>query len=100
MRNSKKLKLLGNLGVGGGERRCVLDKRNLPFSIRDTVQRCNKDSCVYVGNVNKGGIGQFGYVYSENGLAPTITAGTHGYCIGHILVKENETDSDRWSRGS
>jgi hypothetical protein len=35
-----------------------------------------------------GGKGQFGYTYSENGLAPTIAAGTHGYCIGHILVKK------------
>lgn len=88
MRDSKKLKLLGNLGVGGGTRRCVLDEQYLPFTVSDTTQRCNKDSCMYVGNVNKGGIGQFGYVYSEDGLSPTIVAGTHGYCIGHILVTE------------
>ena len=43
-----------------------------------------------LGNVNRGGKGQFGYTYSENGLAPTIAAGTHGYCIGHILVKVND----------
>lgn len=42
-----------------------------------------------------GGKGQFGYTYSENGLSPTIAAGTHGYCIGHILIEqkyENETN--------
>lgn len=50
---------------------------------------------ICVGNVNKGGKGQFGYTYYEQGLAPTIAAGTHGYCIGHILVKINETDSTR-----
>jgi hypothetical protein len=43
-----------------------------------------------VGNVNKGGKGQFGYTYYEQGLAPTIAAGTHGYCIGHILVDESK----------
>lgn len=42
-----------------------------------------------------GGKGQFGYTYYEQGLAPTIAAGTHGYCIGHILIEENETDSIR-----
>lgn len=50
---------------------------------------------ICVGNVNKGGKGQFGYTYYENGLAPTIAAGTHGYCIGHILIEEkheNETN--------
>ena len=54
---------------------------------------------ICVGNVNKGGKGQFGYTYYEQGLAPTIAAGTHGYCIGHILVKvlvngskDNSTD--------
>lgn len=87
MRDSKKLKLLGNLGVGGGERRCVLDERNMSFSICNTVQGCNKN-LICVGNVNKGGKGQFGYTYYEQGLSPTIAAGTHGYCIGHILVKK------------
>lgn len=50
---------------------------------------------IMVGNVNKGGKGQFGYTYSENGLSPTIAAGTHGYCIGHILVRINGTTDDR-----
>lgn len=48
-----------------------------------------------IGNVNSGGKGQFGYTYYEQGLAPTIAAGTHGYCIGHILIEqkyENETN--------
>ena len=83
-----------NLGVGGARRR-VLDRKYLPLAICDLIQGCDKNSCIYVGNVNKGGVGQFGNVYCENGLSPTITAGTHGYCIGHILVEENETDSIR-----
>lgn len=57
---------------------------------------------IMVGNVNKGGKGQFGYTYFENGLSPTIAAGTHGYCIGHILVNEiksdRETDSQNKSK--
>ena len=43
---------------------------------------------ICLGNVNAGGLGQFGYTYYELGLSPTIAAGTHGYCIGHILVKD------------
>ena len=51
---------------------------------------------IMLGNVNRGGQGQFGYTYSERGLAPTIAAGTHGYCIGHILVREHDrSKSDR-----
>lgn len=50
---------------------------------------------IMLGNVNRGGQGQFGYTYDERGLSPTIAAGTHGYCIGHILVRENETNSTR-----
>lgn len=48
----------------------------------------------------QGGVGQFGCTYHEQGLSPTITAGDHGYCIGHILVGEqNDTDlCDRWNR--
>ncbi len=68
MNDSKKLKLLGNLIL------------------------------ICVGNVNKGGKGQFGYTYYEQGLAPTIAAGTHGYCIGHILVKEDESKTNRRCR--
>lgn len=49
---------------------------------------------IMVGNVNRGGIGQFGYTYSEYGLSPTIAAGTHGYCIGHILIEENGSNSN------
>lgn len=41
-----------------------------------------------------GGQGQFGYTYYEQGLAPTIAAGTHGYCIGHILVKKHGSNSN------
>lgn len=54
-----------------------------------------KARLIMLGNVNLGGKGQFGYTYDERGLAPTIAAGTHGYCIGHILVRVNETDSVR-----
>ena len=53
---------------------------------------------IRLGNVNNGGVGQFGNTYSEKGLAPTIAAGTHGYCIGHILVRENETKTIRRNR--
>lgn len=54
-----------------------------------------KTRLIMLGNVNLGGKEQFGYTYDELGLAPTIAAGTHGYCIGHILVRVNETNSVR-----
>lgn len=50
---------------------------------------------IMLGNVNRGGKGQFGYTYYEQGLSPTIAAGTHGYCIGHILIEENGSKSNR-----
>lgn len=57
---------------------------------------------IMVGNVNRGGKGQFGYTYHEQGLSPTIAAGTHGYCVGHILVNEKSNNSARlhgqWNR--
>ena len=54
----------------------------------------NEIRLIMVGNVNRGGQGQFGYTYYEQGLAPTIAAGTHGYCIGHILVKKHGSNSN------
>lgn len=60
----------------------------------------SETNLIILGNVNKGGVGQFGKTYSENGLAPTIAAGTHGYCIGHILVKENGRKTDCNNRNS
>lgn len=97
MRDSKKLIKLGDInpghnkydgstvyGVGGGS----------THHSSKRLQR-SKVNLICVGNVNKGGKGQFGYTYYENGLSPTIAAGTHGYCIGHILVKENDSNSTR-----
>lgn len=91
MRDSKELKvnIVAHIGVGGAERLHLQSDRDLPLPTSDTIQRPLQDNLIYVGNVNKGGIGQFGYTYSENGIAPTIAAGTHGYCVGHILVREN-----------
>ena len=54
------------------------------------MRNCKEVKLIMVGNVNKGGKGQFGYTYHEQGLSPTIAAGTHGYCIGHILVIAND----------
>lgn len=64
-------------GVGGG-------------STHDSCKRLqrSKIDLICVGNVNKREKGQFGYTYYEKGLSPTIAAGTHGYCVGHILVEE------------
>lgn len=57
---------------------------------------------IMVGNVNRGGCGQFGYTYYEQGLSPTIAAGTHGYCIGHILIEENGKNDSccGWTSGT
>lgn len=97
MRDSKELKvnIVAHIGVGGAERLHLQSDRDLPLPTGNTIQRSVQGNLICVGNVNKGGKGQFGYTYYEQGLAPTIAAGTHGYCIGHILIEENETDSIR-----
>lgn len=43
---------------------------------------------IKLGNVSVNPKSELGCTYSIFGLSPTICAGTHGYCIGHILVKE------------
>lgn len=43
---------------------------------------------IKLGNVSINPKSELGCTYSVLGLSPTICAGTHGYCIGHILVKE------------
>lgn len=86
MRDSeKKIITVGDLGVGGGERHCHKSTRFMPFRISNTIQRCYKNNLIFVGKVS---IGQFGNVYHEQGIAPTICAGTHGYCVGHILTEK------------
>ena len=96
MRDSEKQIInYGYIGVGGAERLYLRNRWDYSLSARNTIQRPLQNHLVCFGNVNKGGIGQFGNVYAETGIAPTIAAGTHGYCVGHILVKENETNSIR-----
>ncbi len=47
----------------------------------------NTNKCIFVGqSSNKGS--QAGSIYSENGIAPTICAGTHGYALGFVLTEE------------
>lgn len=96
MRDSKELKvnIVAHIGVGGAERLHLQSDRDLPLPTGNTIQRSVQGNLICVGNVNKGGRGQFGYTYHEQGLAPTIAAGTHGYCIGHILVKEHGSNSN------
>lgn len=40
---------------------------------------------IKLGNVSKNPKSELGCTYSVMGVSPTICAGTHGYCIGHIL---------------
>lgn len=42
---------------------------------------------IKLGNISQNPTSQLGCVYYECVVSPTICAGTHGYCIGHILVK-------------
>ena len=91
MRNSKETKLIKVGDINPGHNKYDASSvysigGGIAYHSCKRLQR-SKTNLICVGNVNKGGIGQFGYTYSEDGLAPTIAAGTHGYCIGHILVK-------------
>lgn len=40
---------------------------------------------IKLGNISQNPTSQLGCVYYEGGVSPKICAGTHGYCIGHIL---------------
>lgn len=42
---------------------------------------------ILIGNLHKNQKSQSGNVFSTKGVAPTITAGTHGYCLGAIVYK-------------
>ena len=48
-----------------------------------------------IGQISNEG-SQCGTVVSDDGLFPTITAGTHGYANPHICTKSKETDSERF----
>lgn len=97
MRDCKKVKvnIVAHIGVGGAERLHLHDRWTDSLFAGNTIQRPLQDNLIYIGKVS---VGQFGNVYYEQGLAPTICAGTHGYCIGHILVRKNEPKTDRWNR--
>lgn len=45
----------------------------------------NKTELIKLGNISQNPTSQLGCVYYEGGVSPTICAGTHGYCIAHIL---------------
>jgi len=47
------------------------------------IRRISK--LIKLGNISQNPTSQLGCVYYEGGVSPTICAGTHGYCIGHIL---------------
>jgi len=44
----------------------------------------NKTELIKLGNISQNSTSQLGCVYYE-GVSLTICAGTHDYCIGHIL---------------
>jgi len=51
--------------------------------IQHGIKRNNQ--LIKLGNVSKNPKSELGCTYSVLGISPTICAGTHGYCIGHIL---------------
>lgn len=60
----------------------------------NTLTTVQKDNLVLEKKIKKVGqisneVSQCGTVVSEDGLAPTISAGCHGYANPHILAKEN-----------
>lgn len=55
-------------------------KEGLPLVI-------NTNKAIKVGNVSSE-YSQAGSVFDEDGLFPTICAGTHGYALGYVLEKE------------
>lgn len=63
-----------------------LDERS---DIQHGIGRSNQ--LIKLGNVSKNPKSELGCTYSILGVSPTICAGTHGYCIGHILeVMQND----------
>lgn len=60
------------------------DKNGIASTIRANAALCPTDNTINVGEVTPNS--QAGQVYSEEGVSPTITAGTHGYSVGNILA--------------
>ena len=59
------------------------------YERRSDLQHGAKQICelIKLGNISQNPTSQLGCTYYVGGISPTICAGTHGYCIGHILVK-------------
>lgn len=51
----------------------------------------NTHKIIKLGNCSNGH-NEGGNVYSVEGVSQTITAGTHGYGMGNICVKEEDKD--------
>lgn len=60
-------------------------------ALRANAAICPTDNTINVGEVTKNS--QAGQVYSDKGISPTITAGTHGYAIGNIMQHNKEDNA-------
>lgn len=60
-------------------------KTGIASTIRANAALCPTDNTINVGEVTPNS--QAGQVYSDEGVSPTITAGTHGYSVGNILAR-------------
>ena len=61
-------------------------------ALRANAAICPTDNTINIGEVSKNS--QAGQVYSEEGLIPTLTAGTHGYAMGNIMQTYNQVDEN------
>lgn len=65
------------------------DTNGIASTLRANSALCPTDNTINVGEISKNS--QACQVYSDEGVSPTIMAGTHGYAIGNI-IQPNSVD--------
>lgn len=67
------------------------NENDIASTLRANASLCPTDNTINVGEVTPNS--QAGQVYSDEGISPTLTAGTHGYAMGNIL-ESKKTNSN------
>lgn len=65
------------------------DETQIANCLRANAALCATDNSIKVGYINQDT--QASALYSDDGLAPTMCAGSHGYAMGYIQVKSGTT---------
>lgn len=66
------------------------DTDGIASALRANGALCPTDNTINVGEVTPNS--QAGQVYSDEGISPTLIAGTHGYAMGNIMQSQNKVD--------